>query len=129
MRRSPALRHLRPVRRTARRDAGTCLGRPTVRSPCGACTTKLGSRTLFPVDRCSARLACLLALPPPWLVAQRPELPPTVVPLISTRGVSRGLLATGGLTTLLIALFRQPRHGYSLGHELAVIAAALICSA
>jgi hypothetical membrane protein len=39
--------------------------------------------------------------------------------------VSRGLLATGGLATLCIALFRQPRHGFSLEHEVAVIAAAL----
>lgn len=44
-------------------------------------------------------------------------------------GVSRGLLATGGLATLFVALFRQPRHGYSLGHELAVITAALACCA
>lgn len=43
------------------------------------------------------------------------------------RGVGRVLLAAGGLATLLIALFRAPRHGYSLVHELAVIAAALIC--
>jgi hypothetical protein len=41
--------------------------------------------------------------------------------------LSRGVLATGGLATLCIALFRLPLHGYSLGHELAVIAAALTC--
>lgn len=39
----------------------------------------------------------------------------------------RVLLAGGGVATLLIALFRTPRHGYSLAHELAVIAAALTC--
>jgi hypothetical protein len=39
----------------------------------------------------------------------------------------RALLASGGVATLLIAVLRQPRHGYSLGHELAVIAAALTC--
>jgi hypothetical protein len=31
------------------------------------------------------------------------------------------------VATLLIATFRQPHHGYSLEHELAVIAAALTC--
>ena len=41
--------------------------------------------------------------------------------------VCRCLLATGGLATLAIAALRQPSHGYSLGHELAVIAAALTC--
>ncbi len=39
----------------------------------------------------------------------------------------RALLAGGGVATLLIVVLRQPRHGYSLGHELAVIAAALTC--
>lgn len=39
----------------------------------------------------------------------------------------RVLLAGGGVATLSIALFRQPRVGYSLSHELAVIAAALTC--
>ena len=43
------------------------------------------------------------------------------------RGVGRGLLATGGVATLCIAVLRQPQHGYSLGHELAVIIAALTC--
>lgn len=37
----------------------------------------------------------------------------------------RVLLAGGGLATLLIAVFRQPRDGYSLGHEIAVIATVL----
>jgi hypothetical membrane protein len=41
--------------------------------------------------------------------------------------LSRGLLASGGLATLCIALFRQPPEGYSVGHELAVIVAALTC--
>lgn len=41
--------------------------------------------------------------------------------------VGRVLLAGGGVATLLIAVFRQPRHGYSLAHELAVIIAALTC--
>jgi hypothetical membrane protein len=39
----------------------------------------------------------------------------------------RVLLAGGGVAVLLIAVFRQPRSGYSLPHELAVIAAALTC--
>jgi hypothetical membrane protein len=42
-------------------------------------------------------------------------------------GVGRVLLAGGGVATLLIAVFRVPRHGYSLVHELAVIAAVLTC--
>jgi hypothetical membrane protein len=42
-------------------------------------------------------------------------------------GPGRVLLACGGVATLLIALFRQPRYGYSLSHELAVIAAAVSC--
>lgn len=41
--------------------------------------------------------------------------------------VSRVLLTTGGAATVLIAIFRQPRHGYSVGHELAVVWAALTC--
>jgi len=41
--------------------------------------------------------------------------------------VGRVLLAGGGVAVLLIALFRQPHRGYSLPHELAVIAAALTC--
>ncbi|MGH9028702.1 MAG: DUF998 domain-containing protein [Acidimicrobiales bacterium] len=43
------------------------------------------------------------------------------------RGAGRVLLAGGGVATVLIAVFRQPRHGYSLAHELAVIATALTC--
>ncbi len=43
------------------------------------------------------------------------------------RRAGRVLLAAGGTATLLIATFRQPQHGYSLLHELAVIAAALTC--
>lgn len=39
----------------------------------------------------------------------------------------RVLLAGGGVATLLIAAFREPRHGYSLAHELAVVAAVLTC--
>jgi hypothetical membrane protein len=41
--------------------------------------------------------------------------------------IGRVLLAGGGVATLLIAVFRVPRHGYSLPHELAVIATALTC--
>lgn len=43
------------------------------------------------------------------------------------RGTGRVLLAVGGVATLLIAIFRQPRQGYSLAHELPVIVAALTC--
>lgn len=43
------------------------------------------------------------------------------------RGAGRVLLGGGGVATLLIAMFRQPRHGYSLAHELAVIATVLTC--
>lgn len=43
-------------------------------------------------------------------------------------GVGRVLLATGGVATLFIAVFRQPRSGYSLAHELAVIVTAATCS-
>lgn len=43
------------------------------------------------------------------------------------RGAGRALLASGGVATLVIAAFSQPRHGYSLGHELAVITTALCC--
>jgi len=41
--------------------------------------------------------------------------------------VGRVLLAGGGVATLSIATFRAPREGYSLAHELAVVAAALTC--
>jgi hypothetical membrane protein len=41
--------------------------------------------------------------------------------------VGRVLLAAGGVATLSIAAFHAPRHGYSLAHELAVIAAVLTC--
>jgi hypothetical protein len=37
------------------------------------------------------------------------------------------MLASGGVATLLVAVFRQPRHSYSLAHELAVIAVAVTC--
>lgn len=43
------------------------------------------------------------------------------------RGFGRITLASGGVATLLVAVFRQPRHGYSLAHELAVIAVAVTC--
>lgn len=43
------------------------------------------------------------------------------------RQVGRVLLAGGGVATVGIALFHAPRHGYSVAHELAVIAAALTC--
>lgn len=39
----------------------------------------------------------------------------------------RVVLAGGGVATLLIAGFQDPRLGYSLGHELAVIAVVLTC--
>lgn len=39
----------------------------------------------------------------------------------------RILLAGQGLATLVIAAFPQPRHGYSVVHELAVVAAAATC--
>ncbi len=43
--------------------------------------------------------------------------------------VGRVLLAAGGVAVLMIALFRQPERGYSVPHELAVIAAALtVCT-
>ncbi len=41
--------------------------------------------------------------------------------------VGRVLLASGGVAVLSIAVFRQPHRGYSLPHELAVVAAALTC--
>ncbi len=41
--------------------------------------------------------------------------------------VGRILLGCGGVATLMIAVFRQPQQGYSLGHELAVIATVLTC--
>ncbi|MGA8296908.1 MAG: DUF998 domain-containing protein [Acidimicrobiales bacterium] len=43
------------------------------------------------------------------------------------RPTGRIVLAFGGVATVLIATFRQPNHGYSLPHELAVVAAALTC--
>ena len=51
----------------------------------------------------------------------------TSLGLQPARRAGRVLLAAGGTATLLIATFRQPHHGYSLLHELAVIAAALTC--
>lgn len=51
----------------------------------------------------------------------------TALGLHPARRAGRVLLAAGGTATLLIATFRQPHHGYSLPHELAVIAAALTC--
>jgi hypothetical membrane protein len=42
-------------------------------------------------------------------------------------GAGRVLLAGGGVATLMIAGFRDPRLGYSLAHELAVIATVLTC--
>jgi Protein of unknown function (DUF998) len=47
--------------------------------------------------------------------------------LQAAAGVGRIVLAGGGVATLSVALFRQPPHGYSLAHELAVIAAAGAC--
>lgn len=43
------------------------------------------------------------------------------------RGFGRIVLASGGVATLSIAVFRSPRHGYSNAHELAVIAAVVTC--
>lgn len=43
------------------------------------------------------------------------------------RVVGRVVLAAGGVATVLIASFRQPARGYSVSHELAVIAAAVAC--
>jgi hypothetical membrane protein len=51
----------------------------------------------------------------------------TALGLQPARRAGRVLLAAGGMATLSIATFRQPHHGYSLPHELAVIAAALTC--
>jgi hypothetical membrane protein len=51
----------------------------------------------------------------------------TAAGLQPARGAGRVLLAGGGVAMLLIALFRQPRHGYSLAHELAVIVTVLTC--
>lgn len=51
----------------------------------------------------------------------------TALGLGPARVVGRILLAAGGVATLLIAVFPQPRHGYSLAHELAVIAAVVTC--
>lgn len=41
--------------------------------------------------------------------------------------VGRVMLIAGGVATISIAAFRQPVHGYSVGHELAVIVTALTC--
>jgi hypothetical membrane protein len=43
------------------------------------------------------------------------------------RGAGRVLLGSGGVATLLIALFQEPRHGYSYRHEVAVILTVLFC--
>lgn len=43
------------------------------------------------------------------------------------RRVGRALLAAGGVATMLIALFQEPRHGYSYRHEIAVILTVLAC--
>jgi hypothetical membrane protein len=43
------------------------------------------------------------------------------------RPAGRFMLVAGGTGTLLIATFRQPEHGYSVPHELAVIVAASAC--
>lgn len=43
------------------------------------------------------------------------------------RGTGRVVLAAGGAATLSIAVFRQPVHGYSVSHEVAVILTALTC--
>jgi hypothetical membrane protein len=51
----------------------------------------------------------------------------TALGLHPARPAGRYVLAAGGTATLLIATFRQPQHGYSVPHELAVIAAALAC--
>ena len=42
------------------------------------------------------------------------------------RNAGRVALASGGVSTLLIAAFRQPHHGYSVAHEAAVVVA--ICT-
>jgi hypothetical membrane protein len=41
--------------------------------------------------------------------------------------VGRVMLVAGGAATISIAVLPQPLHGYSLGHELAVIVTALTC--
>ena len=51
----------------------------------------------------------------------------TAIGLRSARPVGRALLAAGGVAVLLIAVFRQPHRGYSLPHELAVVAAGITC--
>lgn len=43
------------------------------------------------------------------------------------RGAGRVVLAAGAVATLAIAVFRQPSRGYSLAHELAVIATVATC--
>lgn len=43
------------------------------------------------------------------------------------RRLGRAVLAGGGVATILIAALRQPHHGYSVPHELAVVAVALSC--
>jgi hypothetical membrane protein len=47
--------------------------------------------------------------------------------LRSAKPLGRVMLAGGGTATLLVALFRQPGQGYSLAHEVAVIAAGMMC--
>ena len=47
--------------------------------------------------------------------------------LQAARGAGRIVLGAGAVATLAIAVFRQPRHGYSLAHELAVIATVATC--
>jgi hypothetical membrane protein len=47
--------------------------------------------------------------------------------LTPARTVGRVLLGVGGVATLLIASSRQPAHGYSVSHELAVMVAAVTC--
>ncbi len=51
----------------------------------------------------------------------------TALGLQPAAGGGRILLAVGGVATLLLAGFRQPTHGYSLAHELPVVAAAVAC--
>lgn len=49
----------------------------------------------------------------------------TAVGLRPARGAGRLLLAVAGVAIMLVAVFRQPRDGYSLAHEVAVIVAAV----
>jgi hypothetical membrane protein len=51
----------------------------------------------------------------------------TALGLRSAKSTGRVLLGAGGVSIILIAWLRQPRHGYSLAHELPVIAAAVAC--